>query len=277
MTKPLIIQCHILDTGYCLASEHHLIEGGQRKQIACHSIVALFRHPTHGCLMWDAGYAMRMITATQPWPYLLYRLITPLRLSPELAVINQLSRWSISHHDIRRIVISHFHADHVAGLRDFPQSNFIATKLAYDDAAPRRGFNALRRALIPALLPDDFLERATLVTDFNDAPLPALGSTHDLFGDGSLSLVPLPGHACGQLGLLANTERGRILFAADGCWHSRSIRERRPPAAMTNLVAHDASAVLPTINRLADFAEACPDVRIVPSHCPEAFAREVSK
>ena len=30
------VQCHILDTGYCLASEHMVLQGGRRRQIACH-------------------------------------------------------------------------------------------------------------------------------------------------------------------------------------------------------------------------------------------------
>jgi hypothetical protein len=66
-----------------------------------------------------------------------------------------------------------------------------------------------------------------------------------------------------------------VLFAADGCWLTRSIRERRPPARITHIFVDDPPAVRTTIEGLHAFAEACPDVRIVPSHCPEAFAREV--
>jgi hypothetical protein len=66
-----------------------------------------------------------------------------------------------------------------------------------------------------------------------------------------------------------------MLFAADSCWHSRSIRERRPPHPLTYLVVDDSRAVRSTFDALHRFAAAYPDVRIVPSHCPEAFAREV--
>src|SRR5262245_15718756 len=58
------LECHILDTGYCLASEHHLICGGRHRTVHCHSIVALLRHPRHGWLLWDAGYAPRILKAT---------------------------------------------------------------------------------------------------------------------------------------------------------------------------------------------------------------------
>lgn len=266
------VRCSFLDTGYCVASEAHAIAGGAHRRIAYHSLVALLRHPEHGWLLWDAGYAPRMLEVTSRLPWALYRLATPLRLRPELAAARQLACFGLEPRDIRRIVVSHFHADHVAGLRDFPHAEFVATRPAYEDATSRHGLDALRRGILPELIPGDFAARAELLPAFIGGPLGPLGPTHDLFGDGSLLLVTLPGHARGQIGLLATTESGPILFAADSCWLSRSIREQRPPARITNFLADDPAAVRKTIARLHEFAETYPDVRIVPSHCPEVFA-----
>jgi glyoxylase-like metal-dependent hydrolase (beta-lactamase superfamily II) len=271
------LKCHILDTGYCLAWEHHVIQGGQRRRIACHSIAVLLCHPEYGWLLWDTGYAPRLLEVTRRLPYLLYRYVTPLRVKSELAVVAQLERWGLEAKDIRRVLISHFHADHIAGLCDFAAAEFIVSQAAYEYIASRRGMRALTRAFIPALLPGDFCARATLLPPFEGPALPALGPTHDLLGDGSLLLVQLPGHARGQMGLLAHTERGRILFAADACWLRQSIFERRPPARITNLLVDDARAVRSTIDCLHDFALTYPDVVIVPSHCPETFAQEVEQ
>jgi glyoxylase-like metal-dependent hydrolase (beta-lactamase superfamily II) len=270
-----VLECHILDTGYCLARESHLLQGGARRLVACHSLVALLRHPEHGWLLWDTGYAPRMLEVTRRLPFVLYRAATPLRLRPELAVVAQLERLGLRADDIRRVLISHFHADHIAGLRDFPRADYIATRQAYDDVATRQGIAALRRAFIPALLPEHFERRATLLAPFQGESLPALGATHDLFGDGSLRLLELPGHARGQMGLLARTGRGWVLFAADGCWMRRAVRENRPPSRLTHLFVDNPVMVRATIQRLHLFAAERPDVLIVPSHCPEAFAGEV--
>ncbi|HET8841566.1 MAG TPA: MBL fold metallo-hydrolase [Ktedonobacteraceae bacterium] len=270
-----VVQCHILDTGYCLAWEHHILQGGARRRIACHSLVALLQHPEHGWLLWDTGYAPRMLEVTRKLPFSLYRAATPLRLQPELSVIAQLPRWGLKPADIRRVLISHFHADHIAGLRDFPAAEYLATQSAYEDIVRRRGLGALSRAFIPALLPEHFASQLTLLAQFQETPLPALGPAHDLFGDGSLLLIDLPGHARGQMGLFIQTNRGPLLFAADGCWMRRSIRESRPPSRLTHFFVDNPAQVSHTITRLHDFAQARPDVVVIPSHCPEAYAEEV--
>jgi glyoxylase-like metal-dependent hydrolase (beta-lactamase superfamily II) len=277
MSETPLLKCHVLDTGHCLASEHHLIRGGQHKKVECHSIVALLCHPKRGWMLWDAGYAPRLWEATRRLPFRLYRWVTPMRLSPELAVVAQLARFGLSASDIGRIIISHFHADHVAGVRDFPRAEFVMLRSAYEDVAGRTGVRALRRAFVPALLPDDFERRATLLPDFEGKPLGPIGASHDLFGDGSALLVSLPGHARGQMGLLAQTEGGPILFAADSCWLSDSYRDNRPPHRITHLFMDDARAMRATIGQLHQYCRENPGVAIVPSHCPEAFRKYCRK
>jgi glyoxylase-like metal-dependent hydrolase (beta-lactamase superfamily II) len=270
------VVCHVIDTGHCLAHESLLIRGGRRRQVACHSLVALIQHPRHGWGLWDTGYAPRMEHETARWPYRLYRYATPLRLAPELAVAAQLPRWGLTPADIRWIVLSHLHADHAAGLLDFPTAQIILTAAAYASAAGQPGWRALARGMIPRLLPADLAGRARLIREFADQPLPSLGPTHDLFGDGALRLVELPGHARGQVGLLAHTRERRILFAADGAWLGQSIRDRRLPHPLTYLFIDDRHALRRTLDRLHAFAQQNPEVAIVPTHCPEAYAREVT-
>jgi glyoxylase-like metal-dependent hydrolase (beta-lactamase superfamily II) len=270
-----VIDYVLLDTGYCLASEHHLLAGGTRRTIACHALAALLRHPDHGWLLWDTGYAPRMWDVTRGLPFRLYRYVTPLHIAPRLAVVNQVARFGLRPDDIRTVIISHFHADHIGGMMDFPRAEFVAHQAAYLDIADRRGWRALRKAFIPALLPTDFTTRLRAVADFTGPELPALGPTHDLLGDGSLLLVALPGHARGQIGMLARTARGPVLLAADGAWLTRAIRENRPPAAITHFLADDPAAMQAILARLHDFAQARPDVRLIPTHCPEVFYEDI--
>ena len=271
------LRCHVLDTGYCLASEHHMIRGGRRATIHCHSIVALLEHPLHGWLLWDTGYAPRMLDATAWLPFRLYRWATPLRIDPALAVVAQLEALGLTHERVRYVVLSHFHADHLCGVRDFPRSQFITTKAAYDNIAHRWSIGALKRGFIPSLLPDDFAQRATLLSTFTGPPLGEFGPTHDLFGDGSIRFVMLPGHARGQFGMLAQTVHGPLFFVADGAWLSQAIRANQPPHWITHLLVDDVKATQHTIALLHRFAQEHPDVTLIPTHCPETFRQFVGK
>lgn len=268
---PVVVSCQVLDTGYCLASENHLIQGGARRTIHCHSLAALFKHPAHGWILWDTGYAPRMLFETRRWPYMLYGLMTPLRIQPEQALVHQLARQGLIPADIKTVILSHFHADHLAGLLDFPYARVIADRSGYANVATQQGFSALRRGFIPALLPADFSARAELLENFSGPEVPGLGASQDIFNDGALQLVRLPGHARGQFGLLANTQQGPLLFAADGAWLTRAIRERKSPASITRLIADDHAQVQKTVNGLHQFWQAQPQVRILPTHCPEAY------
>lgn len=265
-----MLKLTLFDTGYCFVPEWQVLRGGALRRVAIHALAALLEHPQHGLLLFDTGYAPRMVDATQPWPFRLYRYMTPLHLRPELALVNQLAARGIAPEAIKLVVISHFHADHVAGLRDFPQAQIFVERSALNQALRLRGFAALRRGLVPALHPPDLAQRTICADNLPLGPeLPHLGPTRDLLGDGSFLLVALPGHACGQLGALLHTTNGPVLLAADGAWTSRSFREPCPPSRLTNLLVDDVRAVHATLARLHAFAQARPDVRILPCHCPE--------
>lgn len=269
------VECTILDTGYCTAHEAMMLRGGGLQTLECHALVALIKHPQHGWGLWDTGYAPRMLDETTHLPFSLYRRATPLFIQPHQAVAAQLPRFGITADDIQWIVLSHFHADHVAGLRDFPHARIIATAEGYADVRWRDGLSALKRGFLPTLLPADFEQRADLIVDFRDAPFGVLGATHDLFGDGSLRLVAMPGHARGQIGMVVQTAERLILLAADGAWLRQAIRQQRPPSRLTTLLVDDYAAVGTTLQRLHAISQAYPDLVIMPTHCPEVYTQEV--
>ncbi len=266
----VVLSCRLLVTGHCVATGHHLLTGGPRGKIEVPSMVALLGHPTQGYLLWDTGYAPRMLDATRWLPWRIYRWVTPLRISAAQAAVSQLAALGVEARDVRRVVLSHFHADHVAGLRDFPLADIVAAKEAYADVAGRRGLRALSRAFVPKLLPRDFERRALLLDHFTPGePGPAC----DLFGDGSAVVVSLPGHARGQIGLLALTERGPVLFAADSCWLSEGYRTATPPHWITNLFIDDVAAMRDTLGWVHRYWKDHPEAMVIPSHCPEAWTR----
>jgi glyoxylase-like metal-dependent hydrolase (beta-lactamase superfamily II) len=266
-----------LDTGACRAWEHHLIRGGAKRRLRCHALVGLIRHPIAGTILWDTGYAPRIMTATARFPFMLQRLATPFDFGDAGSAVQLLEANGIAADEVRTVILSHFHVDHVAGLRDFPQARIVVSGAGIRDATSRRGVNAVARGFNPLLLPRDLHRRAIRVERLVGPPIAGLGPTYDLFGDESIRLVELPGHARGQFGAMLATEDGPELLVADACWHSRSIRERRAPHPITNLFVDRPADVQRTIDDLASFAALHPRVRIVPTHCPETYERQFGR
>ena len=87
-------------------------------------------------------------------------------------------------------------------------------------------------------------------------------------------LVELTGHAHGQLGLLAQTGAAeRKLLVADACWLSEGYRGCREPHLLTRFLNESTPALRATLKKLHDVDEQFDDLELLPTHCPEVFAR----
>jgi glyoxylase-like metal-dependent hydrolase (beta-lactamase superfamily II) len=272
MLEPL--SWELLEVGSCRQWECMAMRGGRMRVVRFPALCALIRHPTRGTWLYDTGYSSHFFDATQPFPERLYRWLTPVRLPEEDRLLRQLDQRGVHARDIDGIIVSHFHADHIAGLRDFPNASFLASRAGYSQARTLTRTAALRRAILPRLLPDHFSERTAFVEDLAEAVLPAalhpflLG--RDLFGDGSLMAVSLPGHAEGQFGLLLQGAQDQLAFlVADACWSLAGLQNNRPPSRWAQAICHDPNSYLDTFARLRELTILAPQIVVVPSHCED--------
>ena len=81
---------------------------------------AFLHHASEGAVLFDTGYSARFHSETRGFPGSLYAHMTPVHLEDAETAQSQLAAAGISASDVRHVVLSHFHADHIAGLRDFP-------------------------------------------------------------------------------------------------------------------------------------------------------------
>lgn len=262
----------VLDTGFCTARSSLIERGTGWRTVRCHAPAFLIHHPSHGPILFDTGYAPRLADAFARWPDRVYKYATPTTFGTP--AVDHLAQFGYTARDIRTVIVSHLHADHVAGLPDFPDARFVISDTALRLQQSVRGLDAVRRGIVQALFPADFTERATVVSTFTGPTLPHLGHTHDLFADGTVLLVALPGHARGQLGALVHCEGESVLLCADGAWSTRAFRELRPPHWITNAMQDDLVALRSTLVGLREFSRARPDVTILPTHCRQTMTWE---
>jgi nucleoside-diphosphate-sugar epimerase/glyoxylase-like metal-dependent hydrolase (beta-lactamase superfamily II) len=264
------VDVKLFTTGYT-PQPYYLAERGKGADvIPFHATCALITHPQYGHFLFDTGYAPRFRSATAKFPYSIYGRLSPIVCSNSLTIRAQLQELGIDFRDIRGIILSHFHADHVAGLRDFPSSDFISSHAAWSDVTGRRGFAALRRGFLPSLLPDDFVKRLNTIEYFHDPGFGPFAQTHDLFGDGSVRLIQLPGHARGQIGaIVQQSPTKRMLLAADATWTLGSLRKNALPHWKTFSFVDSVADMRASLNQLHELSQQHPALEIVPTHCPE--------
>lgn len=274
----VLLKLSLLAAGHCTHPEAMVTRGGRWQSVPFPALFALLEHPRLGPILFDTGYTARFFAETCRWPYSLYAKITPVCLQQSEEAHHQLAARGIAAEAIAYLIISHFHADHIAGLKDFPNAQFIYFAEAYQAVRPRRGWSAVRVGFLPGLLPCDFERRSRPVSLTRLTPLPPgyapFAGGVDLFGDGSILAVPLPGHATGQMGLFLQTDQAEtILLAADACWHSRAYRDLIWPHPLANLALAEPQAYRQTLTKLHHLHHNNPHIKIIPSHCREVYER----
>ncbi|CAG7642001.1 N-acyl homoserine lactonase AttM [Paenibacillus solanacearum] len=273
------VKLRLFAAGYCKHPEWITIRGGGVAAIRIPALFACIEHPEAGILLWDTGYADRFLTETEKLPNRLYRAVTPVWIRSEDNAVRQLASVGIAPEQVKGIIISHFHADHIAGLKDFPAASFYYTQEAYEGVRLLRGIAAVRKAFLPGLLPADFVQRSRIIPPARRIDPPVndpFPDAMDVLGDGSLLAVGLPGHAAGQIGLLLSTQQQDYLLCADAVWSSAAYREHRPPHPLAGLMMESKRQYDQSLERLVRLHREFPALRIIPSHCPEVWENRVN-
>jgi glyoxylase-like metal-dependent hydrolase (beta-lactamase superfamily II) len=169
--------------------------------------VFLVHHPNGLCLF-DTGQTARAAAHGyhQRWhPYL---RLARFELRPEDEIGAQLVRAGIDPADVRRVVLSHLHTDHVGGVAAFPGAEVIVSRVEWERASGRPG-------RLRGYVPQHWPPREPTLVDLSGRTVGPFAGSFDLAGDGSLVLVPTPGHTPGHVSLLARDDHGGFFLGGD--------------------------------------------------------------
>ena len=271
------VTAHPLYTGSCRAAEAMTIAGGAWRMADIPAVAMLIFHPEQGAILFDTGYDAAFLAATQRFPERLYRWAAPVNIPAGSDAASQCLARGIEPGDVRHVVLSHFHGDHIAGLHRFPNAAIHCARAGLEDARRGGRFSGTRRGILSTLIPPDITARARYFEDRRIVNLPPelapFADGMDVLGDGSLIAMELPGHCPGHWGLLIDDGRwGRHFLVGDAAWSLAAIRRNAPPPAFTSQMLGDTRLVRQTLNALHLLHRNNPGIRLTPFHCPERAA-----
>jgi glyoxylase-like metal-dependent hydrolase (beta-lactamase superfamily II) len=222
-----------------------------------------------GLVLFDTGQDRRSVTDADYFPSgltgVLYSRLARFAIEPSDTLTAQLNALGYDVSGVRTAILSHLHQDHIGGIAELSDAEIVVSKAEWDELAkPFAEVNGLLRAHIdlPGLHWNFVTPRRT-----DDLSLAPFAESHDLFGDGSLVLVPTPGHTPGSMSLLLRQEgMAPMLFVGDLTYDADLLAQEKVPGVGSR------RGLLRSTRAVLKLKERYPDLVILAAHDPAAAA-----
>jgi glyoxylase-like metal-dependent hydrolase (beta-lactamase superfamily II) len=196
----------------------------------------------------------------------MYRRLARFDIPPEEALLSQLQQKGYRPSDITHVVLSHLHQDHIGGIQDLQHATFVVSRREWQDMSKPlpeiRGF--LRRHID---LPGLNWERVEFNRNSNADDF--FAETHDLFGDGSMVLLPTPGHTPGSISMyVSKPDSAPLLMVGDLTYSVALLKTGQIPGVGQPKPFHR------TTSRIRAFMAENPSVKVLPAHDPDVNLSE---
>lgn len=250
----------IIKTGKVAVVERLLLpDGSLAKKIDTNFSAFLIKHK-QDYLLFDTGLGSRIDAQyEQDMPYWQRPFFTFDK--PVSPARQQLDAAGFS--PVKQVIVSHSHWDHAGAVGDFPEAQIFASQEEMPTIAhPTSGAGGTW----PSQVADPSTHWIPLV--FQPVVYKGYARSLDLFNDGSVVLVAMPGHTAGSIGMFVTVDSGTCyFFIGDVAWKAGSVLAGAPKFwAASMVVDRDRARTLRSVEQVRDVARKYPELVLVPAH-----------
>lgn len=258
---PAGMRLYALPTGRMYSRAALAFKGGRFDDKRVFMAGGILVQHAKGTLLFDAGFGPSVAAhrMTSPW---LLRVTT--KYDRQTTVADLLKSVGIAPSSLTAVVLTHAHWDHVSGLESLPGAPVWVTReeLAFVNGGDAS--TALARQLGTG---------SYVAYDFPNGPYLGFAHSRDVFGDGSVVLVPAPGHTPGSIVAFVATPDGkRYALIGDMAWQREGVELPAEKPWVARRVDSDRAGTRAMLIRLHQIKAAMPGLIIVPAHDSRVWA-----
>lgn len=219
-----------------------------------------------GLLLFDAGLAPAVVSnpdyVNSAIGRFFMKRVFRLHINPADTLSDKLDAIGYAASDVCKVIISHLHFDHVGCIGDVPQADLLVSRIEWSQLSkpnPERHYIFREHIEIPGAkwMPFDFVK-----TD--DPLLEPFGGSFDVMGDGSVVLIPTPGHTAGSLSMLVRTGNyPPLLLIGDLAYDADLLMRDQLPGIYASK-----AQLLSSYARVRALRAQLPDLLVLASHDP---------
>ena len=223
-----------------------------------------------GIVLFDTGLDQRVISDPDYWRNRItrgfMRRIFRFEMGPDETLAKQLQSVGYEPSDVIKAVLSHLHFDHVGGIFDVPRAELLVNDEQWDHllgSDPEREAVPRRDILRPGVPWCSYEFEAT-----SDPRLAPFTRAFDVMGDGSLVVLPTPGHLPGSVSLLVSRQGAPPVLLIGDLTYSEELLDRDQVAG-----TGDKRQLLASYEKVRALRAHTPGLVIVASHDSTAVAK----